>query len=234
MSTQPRVLVVEDEIIISEILRDYLIADGFAADVINTGEGVVDFIRDEHPDLVLLDLMLPEVDGVRICREVRAFSDVPIIMVTAKIDEADCLIGLGVGADDYVCKPVKPKEVVARVKAILRRTARLDFHAQAPQSALQIDDSECRARWHQQIIDLTPIEFRLLALFAKKIDRVYSRDTLMSAIYLDGRYVSDRTVDSHVKNLRRKLIAVTQLDNPIRPVYGMGYKLELNEKLNEK
>ena len=243
MSIRPNILIVEDEVVLSEILRDYLIAAGFNVTVVNTGLGVVEKVCNEQPDLLLLDLMLPEVDGLSICRDVRGFSDVPIVILTARAGEEDCVTGLKLGADDYICKPAYPKEVVARVKTVLRRAAKRDSqpltqscpqsNPQSEPSSLYVDEDQSVARWYAKSIVLTPTETRLLSLFTKNPDHVYSRSTLMNVMYLDGRYVSNRTIDSHVKNLRRKLIDICQLGNPIRSIYGVGYKLNLEEATTE-
>ena len=243
MSIRPNILIVEDEVVLSEILRDYLIAAGFNVTVVNTGLGVVEKVCNEQPDLLLLDLMLPEVDGLSICRDVRGFSDVPIVILTARAGEEDCVTGLKLGADVYICKPAYPKEVVARVKTVLRRAAKRDSqpltqscpqsNPQSEPSSLYVDEDQSVARWYAKSIVLTPTETRLLSLFTKNPDHVYSRSTLMNVMYLDGRYVSNRTIDSHVKNLRRKLIDICQLGNPIRSIYGVGYKLNLEEATTE-
>ncbi len=230
MSTS-KILIVEDEEKIAQILVDYLKNDGFETKVLNTGLDAVETVKIFEPDLVILDLMLPEKDGVTICREVRQFSNVPIMMLTAKVDEVDRLIGLELGADDYVCKPFLPREVVARVKTILRR-------AQAVQSSsdtltqeltyrsitLQCDRYVCLVS--KQRVELTPVEFRLLQTLISSPGRVFSRDVLIQASYSDGRVVSDRTVDSHVKNLRKKVGSVAGSEELIHSIYGVGYKVE--------
>jgi two-component system response regulator BaeR len=169
--------------------------------------------------------MLPGKDGLEVCRELRAFSDVPIIMVTARVEEIDRLLGLELGADDYICKPFSPREVVARVKAILRRLER-SVDAAAPQG-LAIDEASYRATLDGQLLDLTPVEFRLLRALASTPGRVYTRDQLLDHLYDDHRVVTDRTVDSHVKNLRRKLEQVRPDQDVIRSIYGVGYRMEL-------
>jgi len=223
-----RILIVEDESKIAQILVDYLENDGFQTEVLDTGLGAVETIRDSLPDLVLLDLMLPKKDGVSICREVRQFSNVPIIMLTAKVDELDRLIGLELGADDYVCKPFLPREVVARVKTILRRTQALeksnDGELAYRSIRLQCDRYICLVE--NQRIELTPVEFRLLQTLIRSPGRVFSREVLIQASYSDGRVVSDRTVDSHVKNLRKKVSLVSADEDMIHSIYGVGYKLE--------
>ena len=223
-----RILIVEDEVKIAQILVDYLQNDGYETDVLHSGGNAVETVRKSPPDLVILDLMLPEKDGVTICNEVRQFSNVPIMMLTAKVDEIDRLMGLEVGADDYVCKPFLPREVVARVKAILRRVVpEASVGASRELSyrsiLLRPDDYLCLVM--DERVDLTPVEFRLLNTLVSQPGRVFSREHLMDSSYPDGRVVSDRTVDSHVKNLRKKVLAIAGEDL-IHSVYGVGYKVE--------
>ena len=195
---------------------------------------VLDAIRQRPPALVLLDLMLPGRDGVSLCRELRSFSRVPVIMVTARVEEVERLIGLEAGADDYVCKPYRPREVVARVQAQLRRQAWLQAPthpasspaAEPPAPELFIDEEALRARWQGVALDLTPAEFRLLRHLARTPGQVSSRDQLLDVLHEDGRAVTDRAVDSHVRNLRRKLEAARPDSDPIRSVYGVGYAWE--------
>ncbi|MEW8607131.1 MAG: response regulator [Candidatus Thiodiazotropha sp.] len=221
-----RILIVEDEPALANLLEDYLKAAGFRTDAMREGTGVVEAVRDNPPDLMLLDLMLPGKDGLAICRETRAFSDLPIVMVTARVEEIDRLLGLELGADDYICKPYSPREMVLRVKAILRRLHPATA-SPAPAEGLVLDESRFAARYRGEALELTPVEFRLLKAFADQPGRVYSRAQLMNHLYTDQRVVSDRTVDTHVKNLRKKLNAVTPDEEIIRSIYGVGYKLEL-------
>ncbi len=226
MSTEtarPYVLIVEDEHRLAAVLADYLQAAGFDTERIADGREVVPAVRGRLPDLVLLDLMLPGKDGLDVCRELRAFTDVPIVMVTARVEEIDRLLGLELGADDYICKPYSPREVVARVRAILRRVDRPESPGPA---ALTIDEARHVATWKGREIELTAVEFRLLMTLAETPGRVWSRAQLVDRLYTDGRVVTDRTVDSHVKNLRRKLAEVSPDEEPIRSIYGVGYKLE--------
>lgn len=218
-----RVLIVEDEPRLAAVLGEYLQAAGYRHDWIDDGARAVEAVRTLRPDLVLLDLMLPHRDGVEICRELRGFSDVPVIMVTARADEVDRLLGLEIGADDYVCKPFSPREVIARVNAVLRRHR----HApgMAPMAGLRIDEDAFRASVDGRDLDLTLVEFRLLRTLAATPGRVYSREQLMDRLYADHRIVTDRTVDSHIKNLRHKLAAAGREDW-IRSVYGVGYRFD--------
>ncbi len=226
MSDQALVLIVEDEPKIARLLEDYLQQSHYETHWIDNGDTVDEWCKNNNPDIVLLDLMLPGKDGLAVCRELRSHSQVPIIMVTARVDEIDRLLGLELGADDYICKPFSPREVVARVKALLRRVEMINANPAAAYRGLTIDDEKFSATVDGHALDLTPVEFRLLALLASQPGRVFSRDQLMNNIYLDGRVVSDRTVDSHVKNLRQKIHDTVGSDDLIRSIYGVGYKLE--------
>jgi two-component system response regulator BaeR len=219
------ILIVEDEPKMAALLGDYLQAEGHATRTLADGREVADAVRAHPPDLVLLDLMLPGRDGMEVCRELRGFSSVPLIMLTARVEEADRLLGLDLGADDYISKtPFSPREIVARVRALLRRT-----RSAAPRggTALVIDGQGHRASWNGVPLDLTPIEFRLLKTLADAPGRVFSRDSLLNQLHADHRAVTDRAVDSHVKNLRRKLQQATGgQDEPIASIYGVGYRFD--------
>ena len=224
-----RILVVEDEPRLARLVADYLVAAGHAARTLGDGREVMEAVRAWRPDLVVLDLMLPGLDGLSVCRELRRTGDLPVLMLTARIEEADRLAGLDAGADDYVCKPFSPREVVARVQAILRRSRRPAATAPpAPASPLEIDEAAYRARLQGRELDLTPVEFRLLAALASAPGRAYSRDQLLDRLHHDGRALNDRTVDSHIRNLRRKLEQARPGADPIRSIYGVGYRLELD------
>ena len=191
-----------------------------------SGSDVVDWVKTNQPNIILLDLMLPDINGKDLCKEIRQFSMVPIIMVTAMIDEIDRLIGLELGADDYVCKPFSPKEVVARVKAVLRRSEGGLNHGEV-YDAFEVNDQTYSIKLHQDRLDLTPVEFRLLKMFLQSPGRVFNRDQILNNIFEDGRIVLDRTVDTHVKNLRHKLKTASPEHDYIRSVYGIGYSFEL-------
>ena len=222
---RPLVFVVEDEPKLSRLLEDYLRAAEFDTHAIGDGLDVVPAARSRDPDLILLDLMLPGCDGLSVCREVRAFSEVPIIMVTARVEEIDRLLGLELGADDYICKPFSPREVVARVQAVLRRTR---AHGEVrPETRLVLDVDKLEAALDGKPLALTQVEFRLLKTLSARPRRIFSRDQLLNSIYADHRVVTDRTVDSHIKNLRRKLTQICGEEEIIRSIYGAGYKLEL-------
>jgi two-component system response regulator BaeR len=218
-----QILIVEDEPKIAALLADYLEAKGgYTTRVLDRGDVVLADFRTNPPDLVLLDLMLPGLDGIEVCKEIRRESQVPIIMVTARVEEIDRLLGLELGADDYICKPFSPREVVARVKAVLRRST------QGPGGVggggLEIDEKKFSAAFEGKPLNLTPVEFALLKTLSAQPGRVFSRDQLMNEMYSDYRVVSDRAVDTHVKNLRRKLDDVSGGRELIESVYGLGYR----------
>jgi two-component system response regulator BaeR len=218
-----RILIVEDEQKLAELLRDYLVQEGYEVSVLDRGDVVEDWMRTHGADLVLLDLMLPGRSGLEVCKALRAFTDASIVMVTARVEEIDRLLGLELGADDYVCKPFSPREVVARVKAVLRRAKRRD----APlEPGLALDDASFQATIGGKDLGLTAVEYQLLKVLAVRPGRIFSRDQLMDAMYRDERVVSDRTVDSHVKKLRKKIADVLPDRELVHSVYGVGYKYE--------
>ena len=218
-----RILIVEDEEKLAGLLRDYLVQEGFEVAVLNRGDEVEDWVRTHGTDLVLLDLMLPGKNGLEVCKALRASTSVSIIMVTARVDEIDRLLGLELGADDYICKPFSPREVVARAKAVLRRAKRGDG---AQDSGLALDESGFKATLSGKDLGLTAVEFELLKVLASQPGRIYTREQLMDAMYRDQRVVSDRTVDSHVKKIRKKISAVMPDREIVHSVYGLGYKYE--------
>ena len=220
------VLIVEDEKKLADILIAYLNKEQFRVTHYESGSGVSDWVKNNQPNIILLDLMLPDVNGKDLCKEIRQFSTVPIIMVTAMIDEIDRLIGLELGADDYVCKPFSPKEVVARVKAVLRRSEG-DFNQGEIYDAFEVNDETYSIKLHGDRLDLTPVEFRLLKMFIQSPGRVFNRDQILDNIFEDGRIVLDRTVDTHVKNLRHKIKTASPEHDYVRSVYGIGYSFEI-------
>lgn len=225
-----RILLIEDEIKLARLLQDYLQASAYEVTVCGRGDQAIDALRAQRPDLVLLDLMLPGLDGIEVCRQIRqqpdtALAGVPLLMLTARIDEVDRVLGLEVGADDYICKPFSPREVVARVRAHLRRQ-HWDQAADEATPGLSLDRASMRTCVDGAPMDLTPVEFRLLGCLLDRPGRVYSREQLMQAAYTDHRVVSDRTIDTHVKNLRRKLSTALGREAPITSVYGVGYRFD--------
>ncbi len=218
-----RVMVVEDDAKIAQVLVDYLRNDGFVADAVGDGAVALDSLKRAVPAALVLDLMLPGLDGLSLCREVRRFSDVPILMLTARVDEVDRLLGLDSGADDYVCKPFSPREVMARLRALVRRAEGRLTGAEVP---WRIDDEALRIHWRGQVVPLTPLEFRMLRPLLMHPGRVYSRAQLLDTVHSDWRDVSDRAVDSHVKNMRRKLLAIDPGFDGLSSVYGVGYRFD--------
>jgi two-component system response regulator BaeR len=217
------ILIIEDEPKLAALLADYLKASGFQTALLADGTEVVAWVQEHKPDLIILDLMLPGRDGMDICKEIRVFSRIPIIMVTARVEEIDRLLGLELGADDYICKPFSPREVVARVKAVLRRTRggnSVRFQG------MVLDEERYRATLHGRDLELTAVEFRLLQLLVDHPGRIYGRQQIMEKIYPDDRFVSDRTVDSHIKKLRKKISSLAPEEELIYSVYGVGYKFE--------
>lgn len=213
------VLIVEDEANLAELMRDYLHNEGIQVSINLSGDEVVEFIKNNSVDVVLLDLMLPAKSGIEICQEVRTFSAVPIIMTTAKVEEIDRIIGLEIGANDYVCKPYSPRELVARVKVQLREKNRDKKMSQT----VHLDEKQLMVSAANGSLTLTLVEFRLLQKLHSQPSRIFNREQLMDAVYADHRIVSDRTIDSHIKKIRQKL---KQLDAHefVQAVYGCGYK----------
>lgn len=236
-----RVLVVEDEPKLAALLADYLRAAGHEPECVADGQAALAAWTARHHELVLLDLMLPGMDGLAVCRQLRAVTAVPIVMLTARADEADRLAGLELGADDYIAKnPFSPREVMARVKAVLRRSRAAPSTRPLPQELpaapglplpqsqpqLVVDEDGWRAAWAGRDLDLTPIEFRLLSTLAAMPGRVYPRAHLLEQLHGDARAATERAVDSHIKNLRRKLEQAGAGSERIRSVYGVGYCYE--------
>ncbi len=221
------VLIVEDESRLAEILEGYLQRDGFRTEKAGDGKRALELWRAAQPDLVLLDIMLPHIDGLEVARRIRAESDVPIIMLTARDEEVDRLVGLGLGADDYVVKPYSPREVVARVKAVLRRT-RGSLGADVLSADIfkvgniEINMLAFEVRCHEHIVDMTHSEIKLLALLAKESNRVRHRSELLSVTGDIESFADERTIDAHIKNIRRKLGSCGEA---IETVRGIGYKL---------
>ncbi|WP_419174293.1 response regulator [Desulfosediminicola sp.] len=216
------ILIIEDEKRLSDLLCDYLCQAGYTIDCLYEGQEAVARVRANQPALILLDLMLPGKDGLDICKEIRSFSEVPIVMMTARVEEIDRLLGLELGADDYICKPFSPREVVARVKAVLRRS-RGAVHSGR---SLTLDNKKYIAKFHGEKLDLTAVEFQLLRILFEQSGRIFTRDQLMDKLYTDRRIVCDRTIDSHIKKLRKKIAIAAPGLEIIRSVYGVGYKYE--------
>nr|CAA6802376.1 MAG: Two-component system, OmpR family, response regulator BaeR [uncultured Thiotrichaceae bacterium] len=223
------ILIVEDEPKIAELLEKYLQNAGHQTHWINDGTAVSEWLNSNQPAMILLDLMLPGKDGLEICKEVRQTSNVPIIMLTARVEEIDRLLGLELGADDYICKPFSPREVTARVKAVLRRTQPDNDENQAAADetkSLVINRQRLTISLNDQNINLTKVEFELLEVLHSHPGRIYSRQQLMEHVYPDNRIVSDRTIDSHIKKLRKKINELNPEQELIHSVYSVGYKFE--------
>ena len=217
-----RVLLVDDDQKLLELLSAYFLKNGFAVLEATNGPDALELAQREAPDLIVLDLMLPGLDGWEVCRRLRKTSDVPILMLTARDEEADRLIGLELGADDYVTKPFSPREVVARAKAILRRSRReMPAENELRQGPLVMLMEQHRALLHGKELELTPTEYKLLETLAAKPGRVFSRLQLVEQVQGYAFEGYERTVDAHIKNLRRKLGEEQQL---VQTVYGVGYK----------
>jgi two-component system response regulator BaeR len=221
------ILIVEDEQKLAELLKEYLEKAGYRATITGRGDQALAQVRKKAPDLMLLDIMLPGMDGMAVCREVRKFSNLPIIMATAKVEEIDRLIGLEIGADDYICKPFSPREVVARVKAVLRRSSPEAAQKNLSLGPIALDEKTHLAMVSGQALDLTPSEFKLLQVLLSQPGRVFSRDELLARVQGYDCEGYDRTIDSHIKNLRKKLVEHLPHTEIITTVYGVGYKLNI-------
>lgn len=229
-----RILIVEDEPKIADLLQKYLHNAGYQTDWLADGAAVSESVRHQEPALILLDLMLPGKDGLEVCKELRQFSQTPIIMLTARVEEIDRLLGLELGADDYICKPFSPREVVARVKTLLRRVHMLSSSSSASMDNLMASDAALNLDRNRLMVSagsnetsLTRVEFELLSALYQQPGRIFSRDQLMSKAYQDNRIVSDRTIDSHIKKLRKKLAAIAPERDFVHSVYSVGYKFEI-------
>jgi two-component system response regulator BaeR len=225
------ILIVEDELKLARLEADYLQNAGFDIDCLSNGLDVLPWLKANHTDLIVLDLMLPGRDGLDICRELRSFSAVPIIMVTARIEEIDRLLGLELGADDYICKPFSPREMVARVKAVLRRLHPQTVDAPTCAMELKLDPHSFRVSVEGREAELTLVEFQLLQALYQQPGRIFSRAKLMDLIYQDQRIVSDRTIDSHIKKLRKKLADILPDRELVHSVYGAGYRYDPQHKV---
>lgn len=241
------ITIVEDEPKLAGVLKDYLHRDGYEVSIYSEGNQALAALQNEIPDLVLLDLMLPGLDGMSICKELRKTSNVPVIMLTARIEEIDRLLGLELGADDYICKPFSPREVVARVKAVLRRAA-MTRHIDSTSASnssnegtsevsgtssayrrIQLSEDTATISIKDKTCSLTAVELRLLQTLYARPGIIFNRSQLMRHMYEDNRIVSDRTIDSHVKKLRQKLELLDSSNQYIHSVYGIGYKFEIIE-----
>jgi DNA-binding response OmpR family regulator len=219
------VLIVEDDLNTANLVKTYLEHEGFTSEIATDGEQAVLLARRRRPCIIILDIMLPRLDGWEVCRQVRTFSDVPVLMLTAREEEIDRLTGLALGADDYVIKPFSPRELVARVKAILRRSS-LQAHSQGKKlsaGGLEMDLDRHRVSLDGRTIDLTSSEYKLLQTLMQAPGRVFSRNELLDAVYHDGEIVIDRVIDVHIGKLRQKIERLPSQPRYIRTVRGFGY-----------
>lgn len=222
-----KILVVDDEARIVEIVKAYLEKDGYQVASAGDGKRALELFQRDKPDLIILDLMLPEIDGLEVCRQVRRTSNIPIIMLTARVEDTDKLIGLELGADDYITKPFSPREVVARVKAVLRRVTAPTQDRQIKLGPLLIDLDRHIVFCHETKVDLTNTEFKIISTLAEYPGRAFTRAQLLDAVQGIAYEGYDRTIDTHVKNLRQKLGAgLKDRGCQIATIHGVGYKLE--------
>ena len=224
MHLSKTILIVEDEAKLAALLADYLTHEGFESHWIDNGANVIEWVKLHSPDLILMDVMLPQRDGISLCKEIREFSTIPLFLITARIAETERLKGLEIGADDYICKPYSAKEVMARIKAVFRRLQ--NFSIELPVIAgFSLDKEKLQAYYEGVLLDLTLSEFRVLSALLSKCGKVYSRAMLLDVLHEDERDISDRTVDTHIKNLRHKLQKIANDKEIIISVYGAGYKI---------
>lgn len=223
-----KILIVDDDINICELLRLYIEKEGFSTVIANDGEQAVAMFNKEQPNLILLDIMLPKLDGWQVCREIRKTSDCPIIMITAKGEVFDKILGLELGADDYVVKPFEAKEVVARVRAVLRRTSSTDEESikEVNWDKLSINLTNYELKVNGEVVDTPPKEMELLYHLASNPNKVYTRDQLLDQVWGFEYYGDSRTVDVHVKRIREKIDGVSDKWE-LRTVWGVGYKFEV-------
>lgn len=224
------VLIIEDEIDLAELIRDYAVVNGYDVEICGNGQDALSLIRRHSFQLLVVDLMLPGLDGISLCRAVRQFSNIPIIMVTAKVEEVDRLLGLEVGADDYVCKPFSPKELMARCKTVLRRfTVSESPSSSKPAPQLKLSEQSQQIFFNDIALALTRSEFVILSHLMRHAGCVFSRSQLLDLARQDKLDVTDRAIDSHIKNLRKKLHAINPEQQAIHSIYGLGYRYDQYE-----
>jgi DNA-binding response OmpR family regulator len=221
------IMVAEDDPKLAEVLRRYLEREGYQVVLVPDGRQAIDRARQHPPDLIILDLMLPRVDGWDVCRVLKRESEVPILMLTARSTQDDIVLGLDLGADDYVTKPFGPPELMARVRTVLRRRGVDAASTPAPVrvGSLAIDPDRHEVTFDGRLVDCTPAEFRLLEVLAATPGRVYSRAQLLDYLHGMASFITERTIDGHVKNLRKKIEADPRQPRLLITVYGTGYKL---------
>ncbi len=227
---EARILVAEDDRKQADLICRYLEREGYSVAVVHDGRAAIEAARQRRPDLLVLDVMMPRVDGLDVCRVLRAESDVPIVMLTARSTEDDMLLGLDLGADDYLTKPYSPRELVARVRTVLRRSRKAGATAGAPEGPhrigeLEVDPVRHAVRLNGAAVECTPAEFRILAALIAEPGRAFSRAQLLTEAFGFDHYALDRTVDVHVMNLRRKIERKAAEPRYLLTVYGVGYKM---------
>jgi DNA-binding response OmpR family regulator len=219
-----KILLVDDETLMLDLLSLYLAPYGYECIKSDSGQKAINILHNQSIDLVILDVMMPIMDGWTTCQKIREFSDVPIIMLTARGETVDVIKGLKYGADDYVTKPFHEPELLARIEALLRRTSS-STNSRITFKGLEWDEESVELKYENQVISITPKEFALIGLFLKNPHKVYSRDHLLSIIWGNRSHIDDRTIDSHIRNLREKLrYAGFPVDNHLSTVWGVGYK----------
>jgi len=216
-----KILIVEDEREIAAQVAKYIIREGHKPIILNSGEFVIETVKQELPDLIVLDVMLPVKNGVTCCKEIRSFSDIPIIMLTARKTENDRVVGLQAGVDDYVCKPFSAKELMLRIQAILRRSG---ISSKNEVNGLQLDKNGFLLKYNDKEVKLTNLEFSLLNLLIHKPGRIFSREQIIELAYKNDRDISDRAIDSHIKNIRKKVRSINIEQNIIETTYGAGFR----------
>lgn len=227
-------MIVEDEAKIASLLQDYCQQEGFLTTIISDGAKVEPWLASNNCDAIILDVMLPNVDGMTLCENIRSYSSIPILILSAKTEEIDRLLGLELGADDYISKPFSPREIVARVKAVLRRSEQLSISVAVGNTAQKspwLSPNDYQLYFNSQPLHLSAIEYSLMASMMARPGQVFTRQQLMDVMYQDGRIVSERTIDSHIKKLRQKIQQAFNELNLIHSIYGLGYKYQfLQEK----
>ncbi len=222
---KPKILIVEDEPAIADTIQYALETDGFDVICVSTGMPVMPLLIEQNIDLIILDIGLPDVNGLELCKEIRKTKSLPIIFLTARADEVDRVVGLEIGGDDYVTKPFSPRELAARVKAVLRRT-RQDDASSTRNQVFHIDESKLRISYFNKPLDLSRYEYNLLKVFINRPGRVFTRDQLMDLAWDEPEASMDRTIDAHIKNIRVKLKAIQPDIDPIMTHRGVGYSLQ--------
>lgn len=222
---KPKILIVEDEPAIVDNIQYALETDGFETKWLASGMEVMALLERENIGLIILDIGLPDINGLELCKEIRKKHTIPIIFLTARTDEVDRVVGLEIGADDYIVKPFSPRELSARVKAVLRRTKQQPSSS-APLQAFQVDESKCKISYFGQVLDLSRYEYKILKIFIRRPGHVFSRNQLMDFVWDEPDTSLDRTVDAHIKNIRAKLRAVKPDIDPIITHRGLGYSLK--------